>query len=713
MKPREVTWISVACAVLLALAFGCGGSPVPDDNGVIDGEWKNLAPVPNPKTDAPNQPRRYNPYAVAMTQDGKTALVTLRGSELDPGDQVVVIDVASRSVAGRVSVGSRPHAIRMWPGGDFAVVLSQFSRFAAVIDVSSRRVVSKFELGYYARQLVFSSDGGWMYVTNRGSDEVEKWRVSALGGGLAAERVANTPAGANPAALALDEASGKLYVVDRGGLGIRVFSADTLEETTKILMDAPVFDLAVMGKWIVATTLNDTRGLPCEDDGDYVGTQGDGVFPIVTDRTCGRGFSDIQNEIAFIDPATDQIAIRYTSDSAEVSEADREGDYDPALMQVVGALPVSIAVVRPTRAYVVMAASNQLVDLSLDAGEPPIMTMPRTWDLGLTPHGLAVDQTGDIAVVANKLGESVTILNLATGDRADIQIDADAPAFPATSAEVGEMFFQSARFSTDGDQSCTHCHPDVDTDAKGWGVDIVRAFGRRATLPIRNLHETQPLLVEGVFDENDFSLEMEGISFRPDFHDSSYTLQVQRRDEFYREVSRELIGREVSFDQMVSNVAAFLVIEPRLLPSPFDRTTPQVERGKALFERPDVGCSACHPAPTFASDQLFRGVTTIARYDLPRRDLDPDVSIKYIENARDGFFNANSLRGLWDRKGALFHDGRARTIRETILTPGHTCIKDGELAFNESNGQVDTNGGISHLTCDQIDDLVAYLKTIN
>jgi DNA-binding beta-propeller fold protein YncE len=699
-------WFALIATCLWQLACGSGGNGDHYD-------WENLAPVPNPNTEAPAQPLRAHPYAAAITADGRYGVVTLRGNELEPGDEVAIIDLERRSLRTTATVGSRPTAVRMRPGTDEAVVLSQLSPWAAIVDLGDGRVAGRIRVGYYAQELAFDSDGATMYVSNRASDEVQMWSLSGSGGALTATLTASAPAGANPAAVTLGPGGNKVYVVDSGGLAVRVYSAAALSPLAVIDMNAPVFDVRAMGQWVAATTLNDTNGLPCEEDGDYIGTQGDGIFPIVTDRTCSRGFADIQNEIAFIDPSSDQVAVRYTSDSAEVSEADREGDHDPALMKVVGALPHSIAVVRATRAYVTMGASHELVELSLDGGTPPSMTMPRSWSVGFAPRGLAVDADGTVALVANHLGDSASIIDLASGDRTDIDLGSSHQPFPTTSAEIGELFFFSASFATDGDQSCSHCHPDAESDGKGWGVDIVRAFGRRATLPMRNLSQTKPLLVEGVFDENDFSLEMEGISFRPDFHDSSYTLQVQRRDDFYRQVSRSLIGREIGFDQMVGHIAAYLMVEPRLLPSPFDDTTPQVERGRALFMRPDVGCAACHPPPTFAISETFAGVTTLGRYDLPRRDLDPDVSIKYIENARDGFFNANTLRGLWDRRGALFHDGRARTIRETLLTPGHPCLREGERPFNQFDGQVDTNGGISHLACDQIDDLVAFLETID
>jgi len=592
-------------------------------------------------------------------------------------------------------------------------VLSQLSTKAAVIHMDKLEVVNNIDVGYYAQDLAFSEGGKRMFVTNRAANTIDAWNLTTLSGGeLGAKPAASAPAGSSPDCLGISPDGTKVYVCDTGGLGVRVFEATTLLEIAFIDFNAPVFDIKPMGQWMVATTLNDTSGLPCEDDSDYIGSQGDGIYPIVTDRTCSRGFADIQNEIAFIDVEKDEIAIRYTSDTAEISEADREGDHDPALMQVRGALPQSIAVLSPTSAFITMGASDELVELSLVEGGADTMVMPRSFATGFAPRGVAVDATGTTALVADKLGETLTVVKLADGETTTIDVGTVAPRFPATSAEIGELFAHTAKFATDGDQSCAHCHPDNHTDGKAWGVGIVRSFGRRATLPMRNLHDTKPLLVEGVFDEADFSLEMEGISFRPDFHDSSYTLQVDRRDIFYKETSRAMFGTEVGFDAMVGHVAEFLMIEPRLLPSPHGASE-QAERGKALFERPDVACSSCHPAPTFASDALFESIISLGRYDTPRRDLDPDVSIKYLEQAKDGFFNANSLRGLWDRPGGLLHDGRARTIREAILTPGHPCLLETERAYNEFDGQVDTNGGISHLSCEQIDDLIAYLITIN
>jgi DNA-binding beta-propeller fold protein YncE len=705
MSRRDL--LSIVVAALLAGCEGAGGVTTSTD------EWNNLAAVPNPNEAAVAQPRRGNPFAVAVTADGR-ALVTLRGSELAPGNDLVAVDLASRRVVGRVGVGDRPVAVHLHPDGDLAVVLSSFSPLAAVVDTGTLQVTSKLEVGYYAEALVFSADGSRMFFTSRASDELIELSVTRSGSALLAGERRAVRAGVNPTAIALSADGAKLYVADQGGLGVRVFDAGALIEIAFIEFNAPVFDLKPMGAYIIATTLNDTNGLPCVDDGDFPGEQGDGVFEVITDRTCSRGFGDLQNEIAFIDPERDEVAVRYTSDTAEVSEADREGDHAPALMKVVGALPHSIAVISPTRAFVTMGASFELIELAVDASGPtPLLEVSQAWDTGLAPRGVAIDPEARFAAVANLLGETLSVFDLQTGERDDVAVGVTSPAFPATGAEIGALFFFTSKYATDGDQSCSHCHPDAGGDGKAWGVEVVRRYGRRATIPTRNLHATRPLLVEGVFEETDFSLEVEGISFRPDFHDSSYVLQVQRRDRFFRERSGALLGRGVGFTEMIGHLGEFLIAEPRLLPSPFPRDTAQVARGRTLYFRFDVACAACHPSPAFASPESFSGITTMARFDRPSRSLDPDTSIKFIENARDGFFNANTLRGLWDRQGALLHDGRAATIREILLTPDHPCLVEGERGFNESQGAPDTHGGTSHLRCDEIDDLVAFLLTID
>ena len=70
------------------------------------------------------------------------------------------------------------------------------------------------------------------------------------------------------------------------------------------------------------------------------------------------------------------------------------------------------------------------------------------------------------------------------------------------------------------------------------------------------------------------------------------------------------------------------------------------------------------------------------------------------------------LRGIWDRAPRFFHDGRARSLREALATPGHPALAPGETGFNERWGQPDTHGGTSQLSPDELDDLLRFVESL-
>ncbi len=202
----------------------------------------------------------------------------------------------------------------------------------------------------------------------------------------------------------------------------------------------------------------------------------------------------------------------------------------------------------------------------------------------------------------------------------------------------------------------------------------------------------------------------------------------------------------IDFDGVTRALGLFLLAAPRLLPNPYDPKAPAALRGQALFESSATGCSVCHPAPTFAVSTdnnpfdvplRFPPVVTPVRgpdgtnYDLLNAGFmgvfpmtEQDTCTEYCgaevcaddPKACDDRMNLRmgvpTLRGTWDRAELFLHDGRATSLREVLCTPGHPALKDGERGFNERDGIVDTHGGTSHLTPQEIDDLIAYLLTL-
>ena len=109
-------------------------------------------------------------------------------------------------------------------------------------------------------------------------------------------------------------------------------------------------------------------------------------------------------------------------------------------------------------------------------------------------------------------------------------------------------------------------------------------------------------------------------------------------------------------------------------PWPHERpdSTDAVARGRALFEEPSIGCANCHSGPTKTNN------------------LSADV-------ATGGVFQIPSLIGVSTRV-PLMHNGCAPSLRARF--ENHAC------------GGGDNHGLTSTLSAEELDDLVAYLKTL-
>ncbi len=126
----------------------------------------NNNPVPEP------QPHRDRPSRVVLGPDERRAYVALPGTEAEPGSTIAVVDLAAAEVVTRLTVGRRPHAPFLHPGGRFIVVTHELSNYLSVIDTATDRVTGRIGLDYYAQGLAFSPDGRRATVAVRYLDQV-------------------------------------------------------------------------------------------------------------------------------------------------------------------------------------------------------------------------------------------------------------------------------------------------------------------------------------------------------------------------------------------------------------------------------------------------------------------------------------------------------------------------------------------------------------
>jgi YVTN family beta-propeller protein len=109
------------------------------------------------------------PHGLALTPDAKTVLVAGFGT-----NQLSFIDVATNTVSGGAPVPS-PHNIAITPDGRSAYVASQVQGSPAlvIVDLSSRSVMGRVALDKVPRALNFSPDGKQLYFTEAGSSAVQ------------------------------------------------------------------------------------------------------------------------------------------------------------------------------------------------------------------------------------------------------------------------------------------------------------------------------------------------------------------------------------------------------------------------------------------------------------------------------------------------------------------------------------------------------------
>ncbi|MEZ6153500.1 MAG: c-type cytochrome [Pirellulaceae bacterium] len=237
---------------------------------------------------------------------------------------------------------------------------------------------------------------------------------------------------------------------------------------------------------------------------------------------------------------------------------------------------------------------------------------------------------------------------------------------------LGMEIFHDATRSLDQWYSCRSCHLDGGSNAKAMDTwNDGSELTVKAVLPLTGVADTGPWTWHGWQQDLDESIQNSFVS----------TMQ----------------GSQASADD-VAAVRAYLA-SLRSTPNPFlqaldarsddgyaapnDRTDANmssfaqlVAQGSELFHSDAVGCANCHSGPLATDGQIH------------------DVGLGSESDKYEGY-NTPSLVGVY-QKARLLHDGRAKSLRD-VLTKWHTPSEV---------------GGGAELSDSQLDQLIAYLKTL-
>jgi YVTN family beta-propeller protein len=231
-------------SLLLAVALLAGPAPAaPASTGtliVLDktGAKAQLVSLKTGKVEA-TLPTGVGPHEVAVSPDGKTAVITNYG-EQTPGSSLTVLDLPGRKVASTIELSgySRPHGLVFLPGGQSVAVTVEQQKAVLVVDLVKGQVSHPVETGKDgSHMVVLAPDGKRAYVANVGSGSLS---ILDLAGKKAVGHVA-TAAGAEGLDVSPD--GKEVWVANNRANSISVVDAGTLEVTRTI--SCPAFPLRV------------------------------------------------------------------------------------------------------------------------------------------------------------------------------------------------------------------------------------------------------------------------------------------------------------------------------------------------------------------------------------------------------------------------------------------------------------------------------------
>jgi YVTN family beta-propeller protein len=271
--------------------------------------------------------------------------------------------------------------------------------------------------------------------------------------------------------------------------------------------------------------------------------------------------------------------------------------------------------------------------------------------VGSNPRGIAVSPDGTQVAVANRLDDSVSLIDAATDSVVDtISLygnGAHPPRDEKALQREGEKLFHSGRLSFGGQFSCASCHPDGHADGLNWDLP---ADG------FNNFHNTKSLL--GI----DRTAPYGWLGTSPTLRDR-FTGTL--RHLFQHEPTE---GEAEALEAYLSELEISTAVG-----MPDEKGKAAIARGRALFEG-KAGCRDCHAGTKF---------TDRSRHD--------------VGTGSDGAteFDTPTLLGI-STTAPYLHDGRAATLEEIFTKQNATGL----------------HGHAADLAPAELADLVEYLKSL-
>lgn len=280
--------------------------------------------------------------------------------------------------------------------------------------------------------------------------------------------------------------------------------------------------------------------------------------------------------------------------------------------------------------------------------------------VGANPRGLAISPDGKTLAVANRLSDSVSLIDTAArtvtktvslqeprlSEKGVDQNDA------ADLVRQGEILFHSGKLSFSGQFSCASCHPDGHTDGLNWDLPADGFSNFQNTKSLLGIEGTAPY---GWLGKSDTLRDRFTGTLRHLFQHEPTEQEAAALEAYLSQLDYPAVGGAVP--ATASN-------KPN---------SPAVLRGKELFHG-RAGCIECHSGKKFAD----RATHDIGTGDTTHRAYDTPALLRVSETA------------------PYMHDGRAETLESIFTTHNPSRL----------------HGNSADLSPEQLADMIAYLKSL-
>jgi len=617
-------------------------------------------PYPYAATPAPQQvktaePEYLTPVELNFSPDGQRIYVVCEGN-----GSVLAMDTRTQRVVAHVKVGSKPRGLAVSPDGKTLYISNSWSDTVSEIDAESFQIHRTLKAGWGPVGLTTDRSGKFLYVANSVGNDVSLFDLTT---GAEIKRF-------------MTQRYPEQILLSRDGR--RIYVANILPHFGPY-DKPPVSELLVIDavKQIVEERILVPGAIELRHIAEAPKTLGGYLLvPEMRPKNLGpligvaqgwvmtHGMAVVRPALAARAEAAHSKITQVLLDDIDYYYAGENGaaftpDGHYALLTASEANTLTIIDTARLARRLHEVPSDELPN-RLDSAQAFVVRRLKT---GYNPEAVVVSPDGRLAYIANRLEDTLTVVDLARLQIA-ATVDLGGPK-DLTALRRGERVFNTAKYCFQGQFACATCHPNRHLDGVAWNLETPQlGRDRVANRTLRGIKDTAPYKWNGK---------------NPD-------LATQCGPRIAKYLFRSEGFNTHELEDLITYVNQIPLPPNRHLAAD-DQLTEAQERGKAIFYRTHKNdgslipaynqCATCHPADTHYTSRTSFDVGSATKYDTISSFDTPQLDRVYED-------------------GPYLHNGEALTLEE-IWT-----------VFNNN----DTHGVTSDMAKEQLNDLIEYLKTL-